>query len=228
MADKFKRLEQHRLPTLTLRYLAAFEDPSPKLALLNARSLNAHAKDIQRDVILPKANVPSFTETWNAATPYIRGFDAVVCIKKSRAFGGWCCNLREIARDRGGSRTTVNEPISQRRTRCNTTFRWNRRHDNVLGSESLPRQRSKVHRPSHARLRSKVPEQPLRACGRFQRGHHGLRLTRAAYDVSVRSAVHLLRLQATNDLEGNVHRPSLCELQDGSARRTTGSAFHRP
>ncbi|CAN7977240.1 unnamed protein product [Ixodes persulcatus] len=91
MADKFNRLEQHRLQTLTQRYLAAFEDPSAEfpLALLNACSLNAHAKDIQRDVILTKANVLCFTETWNAATPYIRGFDAVMCIEKAeRSAGG--------------------------------------------------------------------------------------------------------------------------------------------
>lgn len=65
MVDEFKRLEQHRLPTLTQWYLTAFEDPTTEftLVLINARSLNAYAKDVKRDPILTKADVLCFTET---------------------------------------------------------------------------------------------------------------------------------------------------------------------
>lgn len=88
MVDEFQCLEQHRLPTLTQRYLQAFQedvDPAREftLVLLNARFLNAYVEDIKRDTILMKADVLCFTETWNVRKLYINRFFPVVCTEEA-------------------------------------------------------------------------------------------------------------------------------------------------
>lgn len=74
LADEMQRLKKHKLVTVTRRYLDAFEsevDPviDFTVALLNTRSLRAHAKDIERDPVLvsvAKPDVLCLTETRNA------------------------------------------------------------------------------------------------------------------------------------------------------------------
>ncbi|KAH7933390.1 hypothetical protein HPB49_012139 [Dermacentor silvarum] len=69
MTDEFRRLENHRLQTVTGRYLDALRREEQRerrrhaftLALLNVRSLRAHALDVARDPVV----VPRLTETWN-------------------------------------------------------------------------------------------------------------------------------------------------------------------
>ncbi|KAH7958420.1 hypothetical protein HPB49_001408 [Dermacentor silvarum] len=73
MTDEFRRLENHRLQTVTGRYLDALRREEQRerrrhaftLALLNVRSLRAHALDVARDPVLQEVDVLCLTETWN-------------------------------------------------------------------------------------------------------------------------------------------------------------------
>lgn len=84
MVDEFQHLENHRLDTITKRYLHAMQtnadlDMEFTLTLLNTRSLGCHVKDIERDPVLTKATVLCLTETWNAPQPSIDGYRVIVC-----------------------------------------------------------------------------------------------------------------------------------------------------
>lgn len=84
MVDEFQRLENHRLDTITKRYLHTLQtnvDPDTEfsLALLNTTSLACHVKDTERDPVLTKATVLCLTETWNAPQPSIDGYRVIVC-----------------------------------------------------------------------------------------------------------------------------------------------------
>lgn len=103
MADEFERLQKHKLNTVTHRYLHVLEtgvhaETEFTLALLNTRSLSAHALDIERDLVLRKVDVLCFTETWNAVNVDIAGYATV-----ARTQGFWttcerCRNLRQAFR----------------------------------------------------------------------------------------------------------------------------------
>ncbi|XP_077547716.1 uncharacterized protein LOC144159944 [Haemaphysalis longicornis] len=85
MADEFRRLENHRLVTVTQRYLSALKDQELRrvceggrreftLALLNVRSISAHALDVAKDPVLARVDLLCFTETWNNS-----GSDVTLC-----------------------------------------------------------------------------------------------------------------------------------------------------
>lgn len=87
MVDEVRHLENHRLDTITCRYVRAFEtevDPDKEftLALLNTRSLSTHAKDMERDPVLGESDVLCVMETWNAGTN-ISGYDAAAYTRQS-------------------------------------------------------------------------------------------------------------------------------------------------
>ncbi|KAG0428276.1 hypothetical protein HPB47_024726, partial [Ixodes persulcatus] len=89
MADEFERLQKHKLDTVTHRYLLVLEtgvhaETEFTLALLNTRSLSAHALDIERDPVLSKVDVLCFTETWNAVNVDIAGYATVA---RTQGFG---------------------------------------------------------------------------------------------------------------------------------------------
>ncbi|KAH7953983.1 hypothetical protein HPB49_014730 [Dermacentor silvarum] len=73
MTDEFRRLENHRLQTVTGRYLDALRREEQRerrrlaftLALLNVRSLRAHALDVARDPVLQEVDVLCLKKTWN-------------------------------------------------------------------------------------------------------------------------------------------------------------------
>ncbi|XP_077528146.1 uncharacterized protein LOC144139758 [Haemaphysalis longicornis] len=89
MADELRRLENHRLCTVTQRYLSALKEQEIHrvreggsreftLALLNVRSLAAHALDVAKDPVLAKVDVLCLTETWNndaREEVALRGYD---------------------------------------------------------------------------------------------------------------------------------------------------------
>lgn len=108
-APEFRRLESHRLHTVTQRYLAALKEQELSrvceggsreftLALLNVRSLSAHALDVARDPVLGKVDLLCLTETWNNGTAagsgcedaVVRGYDAAACARAvaTRRAGG--------------------------------------------------------------------------------------------------------------------------------------------
>ncbi|KAH7976202.1 hypothetical protein HPB52_009809 [Rhipicephalus sanguineus] len=79
MVDGFRRLENHRLVTVTQRYLSALRDQQLRrvcedgcreftLALLNVRSLSAHALDVAKDPVLSRVDLLCLTETWNRSS----------------------------------------------------------------------------------------------------------------------------------------------------------------
>ncbi|KAH7964859.1 hypothetical protein HPB49_001930 [Dermacentor silvarum] len=109
MVDEFRRLESHRLHTVTQRYLAALKEQELSrvceggsreftLALLNVRSLSAHALDVARDPVLGKVDLLCLTDTWNNGTAagsgcedaVVRGYDAAACARAvaTRRAGG--------------------------------------------------------------------------------------------------------------------------------------------
>ncbi|KAH7949266.1 hypothetical protein HPB49_006808 [Dermacentor silvarum] len=109
MVDEFCRLESHRLHTVTQRYLAALKEQGLSrmceggsreftLALLNLRSLSAHALGVARDPVLGKVDLLCLTETWNNGTAagsgcedaVVRGYDAAACARAvaTRRAGG--------------------------------------------------------------------------------------------------------------------------------------------
>ncbi|KAH7986919.1 hypothetical protein HPB49_026037 [Dermacentor silvarum] len=76
MTDEFRRLENHRLQTVTGRYLDALRREQRErrryaftLVLLNVRSLRAHALDVARNPVLQEVDVLCLTETWNNNKP---------------------------------------------------------------------------------------------------------------------------------------------------------------
>nr|XP_037273302.1 ATP-dependent DNA helicase PIF1-like [Rhipicephalus microplus] len=84
MLNEFQRLGRHRLPTVTQQYQRSLREDVDSsneftIALLNVRSLNAHALDIERDPILTAVDVLCFTETWNVTRLFIKGYVPVVC-----------------------------------------------------------------------------------------------------------------------------------------------------
>ncbi|KAH7959488.1 hypothetical protein HPB49_011449 [Dermacentor silvarum] len=110
MVDGFRRLESHRLHTyIPPAYLAALKEQELSrvceggsreftLALLDVRSLSAHALDVARDPVLGKVDLLCFTETWNNGTAagsgcedaVVRGYDAAACARAvaTRRAGG--------------------------------------------------------------------------------------------------------------------------------------------
>ncbi|KAH7951140.1 hypothetical protein HPB52_005033 [Rhipicephalus sanguineus] len=92
MVDEFRRLENHRLITVTQRYLSALRDQQLRrvceggcreftLALLNIRYLSAHSLDVAKDPVLSRVDLLCLTETWNrssgdcAADVALSGYD---------------------------------------------------------------------------------------------------------------------------------------------------------
>lgn len=78
MLDEFRRLENHRLVTVTQRYLSALRDQHFRrvceggcreftLVLLNDRSLSAHALDVAKDPLLSRVDL-CLTEIWNSSS----------------------------------------------------------------------------------------------------------------------------------------------------------------
>lgn len=105
MVDEFRRLENHRLVTVTQRYLSALRDQQLRrvceggcreftLALLNVRSLSAHALDVAKDPVLSRVDLFCLTETWNrssgdcAADVALSGYDRVTRALAERRAGG--------------------------------------------------------------------------------------------------------------------------------------------
>ncbi|XP_037568189.2 uncharacterized protein LOC119449071 [Dermacentor silvarum] len=109
MVDEFRRPESHHLHTVTQRYLAALKEQELSrvceggsreftLALLNVRSLSAHALDVARNPVLGKVDLLCLTETGNNGTAagsgcedaVVRGYDAAACARAvaTRRAGG--------------------------------------------------------------------------------------------------------------------------------------------
>ncbi|KAH7945994.1 hypothetical protein HPB49_018811 [Dermacentor silvarum] len=112
MVDEFRRLESHRLHTVTQRYLAALKEQELSrvcesgsreftLALLNVRSLSAHALDVARDPVLGKVDLLCLTETWNNGTAadsgcadaVVRRYDAAACARAVAARRAGCVDV---------------------------------------------------------------------------------------------------------------------------------------
>ncbi|KAH9367914.1 hypothetical protein HPB48_008366 [Haemaphysalis longicornis] len=73
MLDEFQRMKNHRLETVTGRYLNAIHEQRQQrqltLALLNVRSLRAHAVDVGRDAVLGRVDALCLCETSMANQP---------------------------------------------------------------------------------------------------------------------------------------------------------------
>ncbi|XP_040064100.2 ATP-dependent DNA helicase PIF1-like [Ixodes scapularis] len=65
LLDEFRRLQSHKLQTVTAKCYAMIEQPHLfSVAALNVRSLPAHSKDVHHDPILRHASVLCLSETW--------------------------------------------------------------------------------------------------------------------------------------------------------------------
>ncbi|XP_070395523.1 uncharacterized protein [Dermacentor albipictus] len=80
LADEFRRLQSHKLDTITAKCLAMTEQPHYLLiSALNVRSLAAHAKDVHHDHILRHSSVLCFAETWMDPEEPLEIIDFLYC-----------------------------------------------------------------------------------------------------------------------------------------------------
>ncbi|XP_072140762.1 uncharacterized protein [Dermacentor andersoni] len=85
LADEFRRLQSHKLDTITAKCLAMTEQPHYLLiSALNVRSLAAHAKDVHHDHILRHSSVLCFAETWMDPEEPLEIIDFLYCFSARR------------------------------------------------------------------------------------------------------------------------------------------------
>ncbi|KAM7287689.1 uncharacterized protein ISCGN_031380 [Ixodes scapularis] len=85
LLDEFRRLQSHKLQTVTAKCNAMIEQPHLfSVAALNVRSLPAHSKDVHHDPILRHASVLRFSETWMDPKQAVEIMDYQYCCGVSR------------------------------------------------------------------------------------------------------------------------------------------------
>ena len=100
--DEYKRLETHRLHTMTTEikeFLGTTRDSTLIILNLNVQSLQAHAEDVTTDTLLREADLLVLSETWmkDSSVPVsLRGYHLVQAKSCSERSGGVAIYRREL------------------------------------------------------------------------------------------------------------------------------------